>query len=152
MKKELALVKVTVAILFGSFCAVSAANTADKHTQFLIQQLEDSKSSPVLVVAHRACWRNASENTLQAIEHCIKAGMDMVEIDVRKTKDGELVVIHDETLDRTNNGAGLVSSHTLEEIQTLKTRFGIVGANAARKSAKPRRIIEFYRWKNTRQH
>jgi hypothetical protein len=73
-----------------------------------IHQLEDSKSSRVLVVAHRTCWRNAPENTLQAIEHCIKVGVDMVEIDVRKTKDGELVVIHDETLDRTTNGAGLV--------------------------------------------
>jgi glycerophosphoryl diester phosphodiesterase len=106
--------------------------------------LEDSKSSRVLVVAHRACWRNAPENTLKAIKLCIKAGVDMVEIDVRKTKDGELVVIHDETLDRTTNGSGLVSRHTLEEIQTLKTRFGIGGANAALTDEKVPSLAELF--------
>ena len=61
---------------------------------------------------------------------CIELGVDMLEIDVRKTKDGHLVVIHDETVDRTTNGSGLVAELTLEEIRTLKLREGAGGPDA----------------------
>jgi len=55
----------------------------------------------VMVIAHRADWRNFPENSLEAIRSAIKLGVDMVEIDVRKTKDGKLILMHDETVDRT---------------------------------------------------
>ena len=51
-----------------------------------IANFKDSKNKEVIVVAHRADWRNAPENSLQAIQNCIDMGVDMVEIDVRKTK------------------------------------------------------------------
>ena len=60
----------------------------------------------MLVVSHRADWRNAPENSLQGIRNCIDMGVDMVEIDLKKTKDGHLVVMHDKTINRTMTGKG----------------------------------------------
>ena len=60
----------------------------------------------ILVVSHRADWRNAPENSLQAIQNCIDMGVDMVEIDLKRTKDGHLILMHDKTIDRTTTGKG----------------------------------------------
>lgn len=95
------------------------------HMQSLLQNLNDSQNSEVIVVAHRADWRNAPENSIQAIQNCIDMGVDMVEIDIRVTKDGELVVIHDRTLDRTTNGKGLVKDWTLDSLKTLYLKDGL---------------------------
>lgn len=91
----------------------------------MIANLEDSKNDQVIVVAHRGDWRNAPENSLQAIENCIEMGVDMIEIDVRKTKDGQLILMHDETIDRTTTGTGKVSEVTWDYLQTLQLRDGI---------------------------
>ena len=79
-----------------------------------IANLKDSKNNQVIVVSHRGDWRNAPENSLQAIKNCIKMGVDMVEIDIRETKDGHLVLMHDKTIDRTTTGKGLVKEWTLD--------------------------------------
>lgn len=71
------------------------------------------------VIAHKGASGTAPENTLVAFKKAIDLGVDMIEIDVRHTKDGEIVVIHDETLDRTTNGRGLVHDYTLAEIKEL---------------------------------
>lgn len=73
----------------------------------------------VTVVAHRGDWRGAPENSLQAFQNCIEMGVDMVEIDLHKTKDGVLVLMHDDTLNRCSNGKGKISDHTYAEIQQL---------------------------------
>ncbi len=73
----------------------------------------------VLVVAHRGYWRTAPENSLQAIENSIEIGADIVEIDVRKTKDNQFVLMHDETVDRTTNGSGKVEDYTLDSLKQL---------------------------------
>ena len=91
----------------------------------LIANLEDSHNDKVIVVAHRGDWRNAPENSLQAIQNCIDMGVDMVEIDVRQTKDSMLVLMHDETIDRTTTGAGKVSDLTWDYLQNLSLRDGI---------------------------
>lgn len=80
----------------------------------------------IMVVAHRACWQNAPENSVAAINACIGVDVDMIEIDIRKTKDNQLVIMHDVSVDRTTNGTGLVSELTLSEIQglTLKDTSG----------------------------
>ena len=62
----------------------------------------------VLVVAHRGNWSIAPENSLAAIDSAIRMKVDIVEIDIRKTKDGQLVLMHDDTVDRTTNGTGKV--------------------------------------------
>ncbi|MEM2482910.1 MAG: glycerophosphodiester phosphodiesterase family protein, partial [Candidatus Nezhaarchaeales archaeon] len=60
----------------------------------------------VLVIAHRGASAYEPENTLRSIKRALNLGADMVEIDVRTTKDGHIVVIHDATVDRTTNGRG----------------------------------------------
>jgi glycerophosphoryl diester phosphodiesterase len=87
--------------------------------------LLDSDSDQVLVVAHRGDWRHAPENSIQAIQNCIEMGIDMVEIDVRMTRDSQLVIMHDETLDRTTTGTGLVSEWTLDSLKTLYLKNGV---------------------------
>ncbi len=94
--------------------------TIDKPTiEDKIANLEDSMNNQVIVVSHRGDWRNAPENSLQAIQNSIDMGVDMVEIDIRETKDGQLVLMHDKTIDRTTNGKGLVSEWTLDSLRTL---------------------------------
>ena len=71
------------------------------------------------VIAHRGFSGAAPENTLAAVRAAIRIKADMVEIDVTLTADHHIVVIHDETLDRTTDGKGEVSRVTLAEIQRL---------------------------------
>jgi glycerophosphoryl diester phosphodiesterase len=71
------------------------------------------------VIAHRGFSGAAPENTLAAVRAAIAVRADMVEIDVTLTADGHIVVIHDETLDRTSDGSGDVSQATLAELQEL---------------------------------
>ena len=74
---------------------------------------------PVLVVAHRGFSGAAPENTLAAFRKAIEVGSDMIELDIQLSKDGKIVVIHDETLERTTNGQGKVADHTFREIRKL---------------------------------
>ncbi|NOU58715.1 glycerophosphodiester phosphodiesterase family protein [Marinifilum caeruleilacunae] len=77
-------------------------------------------SDAIVVCAHRACHQQVPENSIAAIQNAIDAGIDMVEIDIRSTNDGELVLMHDATVDRTTNGTGKVSNLSLEAIRKLK--------------------------------
>ena len=74
---------------------------------------------PVLIIAHRGFSGAAPENTLSAFRKAIEADSDMIELDVHLSGDGEVVVIHDDTLDRTTTGRGRVSDYTLEELKRL---------------------------------
>ena len=71
------------------------------------------------VIAHRGFSGNAPENTLVAIDQAIEVGADMVEVDVGLTADGQVVLLHDETLDRTTSGTGLLSEATLDTVRQL---------------------------------
>ena len=72
-----------------------------------------------LVVAHRGSSSLAPENTLASFRQAIEDGADAVELDVRLTRDGHVVVIHDRELRRTTGNRGRVDSHTLKEIRAL---------------------------------
>lgn len=76
-----------------------------------------------LVIAHRGGGGIAPENTLAAFRRSVELGVDVLELDVRSTADGELVVIHDSKVDRTTNGNGLVSDMTFETIRKLDAGF-----------------------------
>ena len=91
----------------------------------LIDNLENSNNDEIIVIAHRGDWRNAPENSIQAIKNCIDMGVDMVEIDIQETKDGHLVLMHDKTIDRTTNGTGFVKDWTLDSLKTLKLIDGL---------------------------
>lgn len=69
--------------------------------------------------AHRGAMETHPENTIPAFRAAVKAGAHMIEFDVQLTKDNNLVVIHDATVDRTTNGSGKVSDLTLIEIKEL---------------------------------
>ena len=72
-----------------------------------------------LVIGHRGAAGYAPENTMVSFSRSLAMRVDAIELDVHPTRDGELVVIHDATLDRTTDGHGLVSAHTLDEIGAL---------------------------------
>lgn len=73
----------------------------------------------IIAVGHRGTVRFAPENTIAAFKKAIEMGLDLIEFDVRETKDGHLVIMHDETVDRTTDGSGRVSELTLAEIKRL---------------------------------
>lgn len=73
----------------------------------------------VLVISHQGGDGLYPGNTLYAFEQSAKMGVDVLELDIHASKDGHLVVIHDETVDRTTDGSGLVKEKTLAELQTL---------------------------------
>lgn len=106
------------AMLLISASGMSQSENTSVTIDRLIVNLEDSENKEIIVVAHRGDWRHAPENSLQAIKNCIDMGVDMVEIDIRKTKDGQLVLMHDGTVDRTTNGKGRVSDLTLESLKS----------------------------------
>ena len=96
---------------------VFSGNISGRKT--LIEKLADTK---ILTCAHRGNHNNAPENSLKSIQDAINEEIEMIEIDVRQTKDGKFVLMHDSTLDRTTNGSGDVSDFTLAELQQLKLK------------------------------
>ena len=83
-----------------------------------IQEFYDTDAR-TRVIAHRGFSSAAPENTIAAVRAAIEIRADMVEIDVTLTSDGHVVVIHDETLDRTTNGSGEIFLFPLAELQKL---------------------------------
>lgn len=78
----------------------------------------------VLRIGHRGAAGHAPENTLAAIRKGIDLGVDFVEIDVRRTADGMLVILHDETVNRTTDGKGWIDRLSLQEAKRLKAGNG----------------------------
>jgi glycerophosphoryl diester phosphodiesterase len=76
----------------------------------------------IVVIAHRGAHREAPENTLASLEKAIEIGCDYVELDVRRTKDGALVIMHDSSVNRMTNGKGQIADLTLEEIRKLEVK------------------------------
>lgn len=91
----------------------------------LRQQLFNTDSDSIMVIAHRGDWRNAPENSIAAIKRAIEMGVDIVEIDLHKTKDGELILMHDKTINRTTNGKGRVADFTLDSLKTFVLKNGM---------------------------
>src|SRR6187455_95113 len=73
----------------------------------------------LMVIAHRGASSYAPENTLAAFDLALEMGVRHVELDVDFTSDGHIVVIHDDSVDRTTNGSGPVTSHTLATLRSL---------------------------------
>lgn len=109
--------------MFLAVLALAMASTlwAETHADTLRRNLLENPNY-VMVVSHRGDWRNAPENSLQAFQNCIDQGVDMIEVDIHKTKDGELVCMHDNTLDRCSNGSGRIANHTLAELKELRLK------------------------------
>ena len=110
------LKKLFVLIALLQIFAIAAENRVD----FLLDKLKErGPHDYAMIIAHRGDWRYAPENSLRGFANCIKSGFDAIEVDVRMTKDGVLVIMHDETVNRTTDGKGKVSDLTFEEIKKL---------------------------------
>ncbi len=84
-----------------------------------IKPYRPSDAHPIALVCHRGANHVAPENTLAAARICFGQGFDYVEIDVRTTADGMLVVIHDDIVNRTTDGSGYVAEMTLQDLRAL---------------------------------
>ncbi|MFX0137294.1 MAG: glycerophosphodiester phosphodiesterase, partial [Candidatus Hodarchaeota archaeon] len=79
-------------------------------------------SSEFLYIGHRGTRTSFDENTIEAFEKAIEFGANYIELDVRKTKDNELIILHDSSLERTTTGSGLIKDYFLSEIRKIKTK------------------------------
>jgi glycerophosphoryl diester phosphodiesterase len=124
MKRILLMVALVATSL--SCIAAKPAKKAENLTraQRIYAELHNPSSKQVLVASHRADWRNFPENSLEAIESAIKMGVDIIELDIKMTKDGHLILMHDKKVDRTTNCKGLVSDYTLAEMKDMVLRAG----------------------------
>jgi glycerophosphoryl diester phosphodiesterase len=108
-----------------SFVLILSCQTCNRQSNKLnniLKVLHDQSSDTVLTVAHRALHTQYPENSLAAIQHSIDAGLDMIEIDVRRTADDVLILMHDATVNRTTDGEGQVRELTFEQIKKLTLR------------------------------
>lgn len=117
-----------VTIGFGLLPWAINGSSAQAHDISVAERLEDPRP---IIIAHRACWHSGPENSLRAIKACIDIGVDVVKIDMRTTKDNVVVLLHDETLDRTTSASGPLKTFTYAKLQHTRLRDGAGGAGAA---------------------
>ena len=94
------------------------------HADKIVAALHDASTRYVVVVAHRGDWRNYPENSIPAIESVIRMGVDVMELDVKMTRDSVLVLSHDWTLNRTTTGSGNISDYTYEQLLAFDLKRG----------------------------
>ncbi len=116
----MASLRVIGPLLSTAALAVAAAGgIASGVSERLAREALAPSGQPVFMVGHRGTVTHAPENTLAAFDCAIAMGARVIEMDVRMTADGHFIVMHDARVDRTTNGAGLVSEMTLAEIKAL---------------------------------
>ncbi len=81
--------------------------------------LRERQGGPIMVIGHRGASKYAPENTISAFKLAIEQGADALELDVQQSADGELVVIHDNELDRTTNGIGWLGFYNFADLKQL---------------------------------
>lgn len=108
------VIVVTTSLLIAYLAFAIAPNL------FVRKGIDMKKAKETQIVAHRGGAGIGLENTLSCIEKGIDFGADRIEVDIHLTKDGHLVVCHDETVDRTTNGKGKIREMTLDEIKQLR--------------------------------
>lgn len=79
----------------------------------------DIKNKDFVIVGHRGAAGHAPENTMASFRKAIELGADWIELDVHRSKDGQLIVMHDPTVDRTTNGSGHIQQMTFDELRVL---------------------------------
>lgn len=105
--------------LFKFFLLIGFIAAAQKRADSIRQIFLDAFSTTVLVASHRATHNQYAENSLKAIQESIRIGVDIIEIDVKVSKDGVPFLMHDGTLDRTTSGKGDPEEFTWQELQQL---------------------------------
>jgi glycerophosphoryl diester phosphodiesterase len=130
MRSRAALIALLGAVLWPA----AAASAADRNP-WLEQR--------ALNIAHQGGEDESPSNTMYAFRRAVRDGADMLELDVGVTRDGEVVVTHDTTVDRTTNGRGLVSAKTLRQLRRLDAAHWFSGGADAYARGKPRSAYRF---------
>ena len=118
---------VKIALAFIAIAAVSCAGETPRYAtraEKILAHINDPESDYVVVISHRGDWRNYPENSIPAIESVIRMGADIMELDVKMTKDSVLVLCHDKTINRTTNGKGRISDMTYDSLMTFRLKRG----------------------------
>jgi glycerophosphoryl diester phosphodiesterase len=103
----------------------------------------------VWVVGHRGAMGHRPENTLASFEHALELGADWIELDVHLTRDGALAVIHDESVERTTDGHGLVQDYSLAELKRLDAGSWFNASYAAERIPTLEEVLTFARARGT---
>ena len=115
MIKDFKLLKLSLVVFFAAYTS-SGQIVAQDH----LNNFPKPKNGNTYVIAHRGVHNNIPENTLASYKKAIDLGCDFVEIDIRKTKDGKFVSVHNATVDAYVEGIkGKVSSFTLSELKQM---------------------------------
>lgn len=130
------MTKAFLAMTALAFAVTPSAHATD--TQATMRNIHDPDGR-LIVIAHRGChepapwhgWGSAPENSALALQRCADMGVDVMETDVHKTRDGFLVIMHDDTVDRMTEGKGRIETLTLAQIRQLHLRQNEGGADAA---------------------
>lgn len=120
MKKSNLFVVSILIFLFS--CNQEEYKTSTSNLDSILATFKDSTSNKVLIAAHRAMHTKYPENSLAAFQHAIDSGVDIIETDIRMTKDGKLILMHDNTLDRTTTGKGKVNDYLFTEFENLELK------------------------------
>jgi len=111
---------IRLSFLFTLLLQLSLTAFAQKPVDKIRKELLDSKSSNVLVASHRAVHHELPENSIPAIKEAIRLGIDIIEIDVKVSKDGVPMLMHDGKVDRTTNGKGDLETQNFDELRKLR--------------------------------
>jgi glycerophosphoryl diester phosphodiesterase len=115
MKRFFSLTGTLLLLFISSF---GSAQSIDK----ILAKFHDANSEYVMVAAHRAGHNGFVENSIPAIQHAMDLGVDIIELDVKVTKDGVVVLNHDGTIDRTTNGTGNPEEYTWKDLQNFRLK------------------------------
>lgn len=121
MKRIIRNILAAAAVCLAASCAPKEPQYATR-AEKLLAEFNNPNTDYVMVISHRGDWRNWPENSIPAIESVIAMGVDMMELDVKMTKDSVLVLMHDKTVDRMTTGKGKVSDITYDSLMTFKMK------------------------------
>lgn len=119
--------KILSAVLIQAMFVTVAFSQETERFKEINKAFLSPDSKIIMVASHRGTHNDFPENSMAAFRRGIELGVDVIELDVRQTKDDSLVIMHDGTVDRMTNGKGAVAGFTYEEIKKLRLKFnGVV--------------------------
>lgn len=105
-------------------CNTDVPKEQVKTVSSILTELYSPESDYVMICAHRGNIGEYPENSIQGLKECISTGIDIIEIDLKETKDGHIIIMHDDTLGRSTTGSGRVSELNLSEIKKESLKLG----------------------------
>lgn len=111
-----------LALLTAAVACTTSPSQKLNRAEEILAHINDPQSDYVVVISHRGDWRNFPENSIPSIESVIRMGADMMELDVKMTKDSVLVLCHDNTIERTTDGKGRVCDMTYDSLLTFNLK------------------------------